>query len=140
MSKALGREQITFFDVFDSYLKHQAVCMKTSLFQRFGLYDETLRIVADYDFFLKSLGLGDASYRFINTDLSCFNKEGMSSTNRARVESEARLVRERHLSRMMLPDYELLARHRNLRHIEKTSALGWLHKQLGKLARHWSGE
>lgn len=62
-------------------IPHQASFIRRSLFDMFGLYDETYRISADWKFFLQSLALGKSSYSYIPVTIADFDGSGLSSRN-----------------------------------------------------------
>lgn len=62
-------------------LGHPATLIKKRLFDRLGLYDESLRIVADWKFFFYSLIRMQCTYTKIDSVLSKFNMDGISAKN-----------------------------------------------------------
>lgn len=61
-------------------IHHQAAFIKRALFEKFGLYREDLYLNADWQFFFKSIALGNASTRHISTVVSVCNALGRSNT------------------------------------------------------------
>jgi glycosyltransferase involved in cell wall biosynthesis len=62
-------------------LPHQATLIRKSLFDQTGYYNESYRIVSDWEFFLKALVLNEKSYQHIEVDFSYFRIGGISSSN-----------------------------------------------------------
>jgi glycosyltransferase involved in cell wall biosynthesis len=60
-------------------IPHQGTFIKRSLFDTVGLYDETLRIVSDWKFFLLALIRYNCTYKKIEKTLSVFYLGGISS-------------------------------------------------------------
>jgi glycosyltransferase involved in cell wall biosynthesis len=60
-------------------LPHQASFLKRKLFQEIGMYNETYRIVSDFDFFLKAIVVFKKSYQRVDINFSYFNLQGISS-------------------------------------------------------------
>ena len=60
-------------------IHHQASFIKRTLFEKFGLYREDLYLNADWQFFFKSIALGKASTRHIDTVVSVCNALGRSN-------------------------------------------------------------
>jgi glycosyltransferase involved in cell wall biosynthesis len=59
---------------------HQAVFHRSSVFQKLGMYDETFKMAADYQLFLKAFFTAGCSYRIIHEVLSVYdNICGLSS-------------------------------------------------------------
>jgi glycosyltransferase involved in cell wall biosynthesis len=71
--------KISFYTFFKHTILHQATLIRTSLFKELGYYNENLRIVADWEFFLKALILHNCSYQSINVTFSVFDSTGISS-------------------------------------------------------------
>lgn len=65
--------------LFNDTIPHQGTFIKKSLFSKVGLYDETLKIVSDWKFFLLALIKQNCSYKKIETILSIYYLGGMSS-------------------------------------------------------------
>jgi glycosyltransferase involved in cell wall biosynthesis len=58
---------------------HQAVFIKKELFAKYGLYDTSLKVVADWEFFVRALFLHHASYQSSAVVLSVIEQDGLSS-------------------------------------------------------------
>lgn len=63
-------------------LPHPSSFIKRNLFNKVGLYNETYKIVSDWEFWLKSIFLHQVSYKKIPFPISAFNMHGMSSSNK----------------------------------------------------------
>ncbi len=72
-------ENISFYTFFQHTILHQATLIRISLFKKVGYYNENLRIVADWEFFIKALFLNHLSYKAINVTISVFDNSGISS-------------------------------------------------------------
>ncbi len=70
---------LTFEHFISSTLWHPVSFIKKSLFVKYGLYNEALKIVADYDFFLKTIIVNQVSYKYIPLPISVYNIHGISS-------------------------------------------------------------
>jgi len=57
---------------------HPAAFIKKSLFEKVGLYDESMLICADWAFFIRAVGLFRASYQHIPLIVSIFHTDGIS--------------------------------------------------------------
>lgn len=62
-----------------SSIWHPATLIKRSVFELSGPYNESFRITADYDFFLKAIWKYHASYQRLDIVLSHFDTTGVSS-------------------------------------------------------------
>ena len=63
---------------------HNATFVKKSLFDEFGLYDETLRIVADWKKWLELFLLRKCSYKHISLTVTRFDENGISTDPKRR--------------------------------------------------------
>lgn len=72
-------ETITFSYLYRESLPHPATFIKKELFYKIGLYDEDLKIVSDWKFFMLALAKYNATYRYNNNTLSIFYLDGISS-------------------------------------------------------------
>lgn len=68
------------FDYFTKdTLPHQSAFIKRSLFNRVGMYNEELRFVADWKFYLDAFCKHNATYLHINKTICEYNYDGISS-------------------------------------------------------------
>jgi len=65
--------------LFSQPMQHPAIFYKRKLHNKFGLYDESYRIVADYLFCLKAFCFGKATVKAIDVITSNFVMNGISS-------------------------------------------------------------
>lgn len=70
---------ITCYDLFSGNLNHQSTFIKKDLFYKYGMYDENLKIAADWKFFFMTIILHNRSVTYINQDIAYFDKTGISS-------------------------------------------------------------
>ena len=60
-------------------LPHQATLIKRILFNEIGIYNESYRIVSDFDFFLRAIVVSGKTYQKVDINFSYFNLNGISS-------------------------------------------------------------
>lgn len=93
--------EITFEYLFNNTLAHQSVFIKRELFKNVGLYDENLRIVSDWKFFINAFVYNRCSYKTVNQPLTVYSLDGISSTGEGtfirKKEREIILKKEFHL-------------------------------------------
>ena len=82
---------LSFSFLFNASLAHPATFIKKNLFERFGLYDTTFRIVADWAFFTKVIAKENVATKHIEQIISDFDTEGISSKN----ENMSQIMEER---------------------------------------------
>ncbi len=87
-------------------LNHSPSYILKSLFTKYGLYDESLKIVSDWKFFLDSVALGNEPVKYVDIDVTIFDMTGISSTNSVLDKAERRKVLEEKLPKSILLDYD----------------------------------
>lgn len=105
----LGNRPVTLYDMFVNTMLHQATFIRRDLFEKYGLYDENLKIVSDWKFFFKTILGGERTF-FIDKDIVVFEMEGIS-TNKAYGEihySERKQVINELMPANLLTDYQRL--------------------------------
>jgi len=73
-------DEVTCFTFMDYSIHHTGCAfIRRNLFEKYGLYDETLKIVSDWKWLLQAVGLGRASVSKLDIVLSVFDTCGISS-------------------------------------------------------------
>lgn len=80
--------------------------IRRDAFERWGLYDESLKIVSDWKWFIKTIIQCDASCRYIDVLLSVFDCAGISSTKQDLMFEERERVLHELVSERILQDYQ----------------------------------
>ncbi len=83
--RGYGKSDISFLDVQRGYFLHQASFCKESLFEQYGYFNEHNRYVSDTEFFIKTLGFGGASFKYVDIDIANFDSTGFSSSKEASI-------------------------------------------------------
>ncbi len=68
------------YDLYSGNVCHQAFIIRTDNFAKYGLYDETKRITADWKLFFEAIGLNQESVLYRDIYTVIYNMEGLSST------------------------------------------------------------
>lgn len=105
----IGNREITLYDMFINTLLHQATFIKRDLFDKYGLYDEELKIVSDWKFFFLAI-LGGEKTQFLDVDIVQFEMYGISTNKNHGVTllKERTQVLEEYMPANMLADYNRL--------------------------------
>jgi glycosyltransferase involved in cell wall biosynthesis len=131
-----GKKQLSFMDLYRSnVVKHQSSFIKRNLFERCGLYRENLQIVADFEFFMRTIGMSDASYRFIDHDIAYFENSGISNRAGSLVKQERDSVLAEYLKPLQLADYRDFEKLTPVRSVYRYGSLRILLKILLKISR-----
>lgn len=77
---AVYPSKLSFADFVEGSLPHPGSFIKRRLFDELGYYDETLRICADWKFFLEAICRHNASYKHIDQTIAFFYLNGLSSS------------------------------------------------------------
>jgi len=72
-------DKLCFSYFIKDTLPHPATFIKVTLFEKIGFYDEDLKIVSDWKFFIESICKFNASYNRIDEILATFYLDGLSS-------------------------------------------------------------
>lgn len=76
--KVINPEHISLNDLYYKTISHQATFINAKLFKKYGLYNENLKIVSDWEFFFKVLILKNEPYKKIPLLISIFDTSGIS--------------------------------------------------------------
>lgn len=86
-------KEVTLHTLVKSTILHSGNSfIRRDAFDKWGLYDENLKIVSDWKWFLKTIGLGGATTRYIDVLTSVFDISGISSTQETLLDEERKLV------------------------------------------------
>ena len=72
-----GKYDYFFFK--ENSIPHQATFFKKDIFDKYGLYDDSLKIVGDWEHAVRSIYLGNASIRYVPLKICLFGGNGCSS-------------------------------------------------------------
>lgn len=103
-----GYTECSLRQFYSSTLNHDCAYIRHALFNddRYGLYDENLRIVSDWKWYLQAIGLGNVRPVYVDIDVTIFDGGGISETNLALRNQERRRVLEEVLPPAVLWDYD----------------------------------
>lgn len=108
-SKAEGeaREiEWTMYDFIRGTVNHDPTYVRASIYKRYGLYDENLKIVSDWKWFVNAVVFGGEKLYYVPIDVTIFDTTGISETNLAAREKERRAEMEKMLPAAILKDYD----------------------------------
>lgn len=124
-------EKLRFSYFFEGgTLCHPSTFIKKSLFDIVGLYDENLKIVSDWKFFIIALCKFNATYYYVDTVFSTFYSGGLSTLD----ENKSLMVEER--NKVLNEDFfiylndlkENFVLKRIIRNLRKSRKIYWLIK------------
>ena len=109
VDKSFAGHEITMLGMFLGTLNHNPAYIRRDLFERYGYYDEHLRIVSDWKWYLQAIIFGSEKPQYADIDVTSFDMTGISETNKDLDETERRLVLKELLPVGILSDYERYA-------------------------------
>ena len=107
--KVVGKSGYTEYSLrqfYSSTLNHDCAYIRKDLFEKYGLYDEGLKIVSDWKWYLQAIGLGRVKPEYVDIDVTIFDDGGISETNLTLRNAERRKVLEEVLPPAVLWDYD----------------------------------
>jgi glycosyltransferase involved in cell wall biosynthesis len=102
-------EELTAKTLFNGTLPHQATFIKRELFDKYGLYNENLKIASDWLFFLETLLEHSITYKHYNGLVAYFNMDGIScrpETNNLPLKEKMGVLHQKYPR--FIADYNLL--------------------------------
>ena len=110
--KVVGKSGYTEYSLrqfYSSTLNHDCAYIRRDLFEEYGLYDEQLKIVSDWKWYLQVIGLGRVKPDYVDIDVTIFDDGGISEQNLPLRYAERRQVLEELLPPAVLWDYDMHA-------------------------------
>jgi len=120
--KGFAGRQPTMLDFYTGTLNHSPAYIKRSLFDTYGLYDETLKIVSDWKWYLQVIALNGVIPVYTDIDVTVFDMNGISTVNVSLDKEERLQVLSEFLPTTVLKDYE---------------SWSFPIEQMKRLNRHW---
>lgn len=111
----LHKSEIDMVDMYYQTIPHQGTFFKRSLFDKFGLYDESLKILADRKFYVQSIIYGNATVEFLPLSIAYFDEGGVSGSDFYYEEKE-RVLNELFPTRV----YKVITEAKGVREIRNT--------------------
>lgn len=108
-SRTLGKStevEYSLRQYYTSTMNHDCCYIRRDLFETYGLYDESLKIVSDWKWFLQAIGLGKVKPIYVDIDVTIFDASGISETNLALRNQERRQVLAELMPPAVLADYD----------------------------------
>lgn len=109
VDKSFAGQEITMLGMYTGTLNHDPAYIRRSLFEKYGYYDESLKIVSDWKWYLQAIILGGEKPQYVDIDVTLFDMTGVSETNKELDRSERKRVLEQLLPKAILSDYERYA-------------------------------
>lgn len=111
VDKCFAGQEITMLGMYTGTLNHDPAYIRRDLFEKYGYYDETLKIVSDWKWYLQAIILGEERPQYVDIDVTLFDMTGISESDgsRAKIKEERKKVLEQLVPAPYLRDYERYA-------------------------------
>lgn len=98
--------QPTMLDFYRGTLNHSPAYISRNLFEKYGLYDEILKIVSDWKWYMQAIIWGGELIQYFDIDVTVFDMTGISNSNKILENEERKVVLKDVLPSAVLRDYE----------------------------------
>ena len=94
---AIDRE-LNQYNFYHFFIPHQSIFIQRKLFDTYGLYDESLKIISDHVFFYMTMVKDHVQYKTVDEIISLYDTKGISTTASAESFHEYEAYFEKELS------------------------------------------
>lgn len=102
----LRETEWTMYDFIKGTINHDPTYIRRDIYEKYGLYDDNLKIVSDWKWFVQAVVFGGEKVYYIPMDVTIFDMTGISETNLAAREVERRNELEKMFPKAVLKDYD----------------------------------
>lgn len=99
-------KSISMLSIYVGTLNHSSAFIRKDLFRKYGYYDETLKIVSDWKWFLQVIVLGEEKPTYVDIDVTVYDMHGVSETSKTVVKAERAQVLKELIPHTILADYD----------------------------------
>ena len=99
-------EEITLLGMYIGTLNHSPAYIRRSLFDKYGPYDESLKISSDWKWYLQAIVFGEEKPVYADIDVTLFDMTGISETNAGLTKAERAQVLKELVPSNVLADYD----------------------------------
>lgn len=109
VDKSFEGREITMLGMFSGTLNHDSAYIRHDLFEKYGYYDERLKIVSDWKWYMQAIVINGEKPQYVDIDVTLFDMSGISETNKDLDRAERKKVLEQLFPKAILADYERYA-------------------------------
>lgn len=109
VDKNFAGQEITMLGMYTGTLNHDPTYIRRDLFAKYGFYDESLKIVSDWKWYLQAIVLGNEKPKYVDLDVTLFDMTGISESNKELDRIERKQVLTQLFPEAVLKDYEQYA-------------------------------
>lgn len=111
VDKSFAGQEITMQGMYMGTLNHDPAYILRDLFEKYGYYDESLKIVSDWKWYLQAIVLGGEKPQYTDIDVTLFDMTGISESDgsKDKIRKERQMVLKDLIPSAYLHDYERYA-------------------------------
>ena len=109
LDRSFAGRDITMLGMYMGTLNHDPAYIRRDMFEKYGYYDENLKIVSDWKWYMQAIVLGGEKPKYANIDVTFFDMTGISETNLDLCKEERKKELDRMFPEAILADYERFA-------------------------------
>ena len=106
LSDQIRKTEWTMYNFIKGTINHDPTYIRRDIYEKYGLYDDSLKIVSDWKWFVQAVVFGAEEVYYIPMDVTIFDMTGISETNLAAREKERRMELEKMFPMAVLRDYD----------------------------------
>lgn len=106
VDKGFAGEEITMLGMYTGTLNHDPAYIRRDLFEKYGYYDENLKIVSDWKWYVQAIIFGGEKPKYVDLNVTLFDMTGISETNMSLRDNEKRKALEEMVNPTILADYD----------------------------------
>ena len=106
LSDQIRKTEWTMYDFIKGTINHDPTYIRSDIYEKYGLYDDSLKIVSDWKWFVQAVVFGGEEVYYIPMDVTIFDMTGISETNLNAREIERRNELEKMFPVAVLKDYD----------------------------------
>lgn len=102
----------SFLYFYKGTLNHDCAYIRRDLFEKYGYYNEQMKICSDWEWYVKAIALGGENAVYTNIDVTIFDMNGVSEShgkNAELIKKERREYLETILPATVLHDYDMFS-------------------------------
>ena len=104
--RCFAGQDITFLGFYTGTLNHSPAYIRRELFDKYGLYDDNLKIVSDWKWYLQAIIFGEEKPVYTDVDITLFDMHGISETNLGLRDKEKSDELKKLINPSILADYQ----------------------------------
>lgn len=106
VDNAYAGQEVTFLLFYLGTLNHDPTYIRRDLFEKYGYYDESLKIVSDWKWFMEAIIFGGEKPKYVDINVTLFDMSGVSESNDDLVKAERERVLNQTFPAALLADYD----------------------------------